>query len=251
MIYYLIVGLYNFSRECLIMINFVVCDDDKKYRDLVNNVILKYMMKNDVEYKVHEFSDYNDDFINIVKSSLPSKIYILDIETPSKSGVDVARIIRKHDMNSIIIFLTSHQELGYKVLEEVTLFLAFINKFDDCENKLFNSLIDAFKVLKTKKMLKFKNGTVTNTVSTDDILYAIRDTEDRKILIKTDYSDIKTNISLKEFLDMVGNDFIQTHRACCVNKNRVVKADKSQRLITMDNGDIIDLVSTRFNWEVL
>ncbi len=233
------------------MINFVVCDDDKKYRDLVNNVILKYMMHNDMEYKVHEFNDYNDKFISVVKSSLPSKIYILDIEAPSKSGVDVARIIRKHDMNSIIIFLTSHQELGYQVLEEVTLFLTFINKFNDCENKLFNSLSDAFKVLNSKKMLKFKTGTVTNNVSTDNILYAIRDTEERKILIKTDYSEIKINISLKEFLDMAGPDFIQTHRACCINKNRVISADKSQRLITMDNGDVIDLVSTRFNWEML
>ena len=233
------------------MINFIICDDDKKYRDIVNNVILKYMMQNDMDYKVHEFNDYNDDFINIVKSNLSFKIYILDIETPSKSGVDVARIIRKHDMNSIIIFLTGHQELGYQVLEEVTLFLAFINKFNDCENKLLNTLNDAFKVLNTKKILRFKTGTVINNISVDNILCVIRDAEERKIIIKTDYSEFKVNISLKEFMNLAGKDFIQTHRACCINKKRVISGDKSQRLITLDNGDIIDLVSTRFDWMVL
>ena len=34
-----------------------------------------------------------------------NRIYLLDIETKSASGIDMARIIRKNDLDSIIIFI--------------------------------------------------------------------------------------------------------------------------------------------------
>ena len=32
------------------------------------------------DYKIHEFTKYDDDFEEMIKNNLPSKIYILDIE---------------------------------------------------------------------------------------------------------------------------------------------------------------------------
>ena len=53
------------------------------------------------------------------------RIYLLDIETPSASGIDIARKIRKHDIESMIIFITGHEELGDVVLKNNTMFLSF------------------------------------------------------------------------------------------------------------------------------
>ena len=50
---------------------------------------------------------------------------------------------------------------------------------------------------------------------------------------------------------MLNDNFIQTHRACIVNKTRIVNYNKSKRLITFDTGEIIDLVSTRFGGELI
>ena len=93
------------------MFNVIICDDEINTLKRIIKIIDKYMKRNHIEYKKYIFNDYNESFMNIVKSSLPFKIYILDIETPSRSGIDIAREIRQKDLDSVIIFLTGHEEL--------------------------------------------------------------------------------------------------------------------------------------------
>ena len=93
------------------------------------------MIKNKIEYKTHVYDDYNKKFMDVIENKMPSKIYLLDIETPSRSGIDIAREIRRKDVDSVIIFLTVHEELGNIVLKNDLMFLSFINKFDIIHNK--------------------------------------------------------------------------------------------------------------------
>ena len=76
------------------MINFIVCDDNKNILNKVKKIIENTMMNNDVGYEIHLFSDYDAKFLELVKEKIPNKIYILDIETQTKSEIDIARIIR-------------------------------------------------------------------------------------------------------------------------------------------------------------
>ncbi len=233
------------------MLNFIICDDVKQYRDMIENIISSYMMKNKLEYKTHIYSDYNDDFIKIIESKLPFKIYILDIETPTRSGIDIARVIRKKDPDSILIFLTGHQELSQIVIKNDFLFLSFINKFDDCERRLRKSLDHALKLFKIKKIVRFKENGILYTIPLDNILYITRDSVDRKCIIVTDYNTFKTGKLLFEIEDMLDNNFVKTHRACYINKTRIISYDKNQRIVEFDNGDSTDLISTRFDKELI
>ena len=79
-------------------------------------------------------------------------IYILDIEIPdSISGIDIARKIRKKDWNSIIIFVTSHVEMGYEALKAQIMLLDFICKQNDCSNSLIKTLKKAINKVNDKK----------------------------------------------------------------------------------------------------
>ena len=104
------------------MINFIVCDDNKNILNNVKKIIEKAMMNNDTNYEIHKFDDYDSKFKEIMGKKIPNKIYILDIETPTSSGIDIARKIRNIDYNSIIIFLTAHEELCYTILQKEFLF---------------------------------------------------------------------------------------------------------------------------------
>ena len=180
------------------MINFIICDDDQQYRNLVEKVVTSYMMKNELEYKLHMFDDYNKQFLNIVEAKLPFKIYILDIETPTRSGIDIARIIRNKDIDSVLIFLTGHQELSQIVIKNEFLFLSFINKFDNFEEHLQKTLSKELKILKQRKTIKFKDRGTTYTICLDDILYITKDSVERKSIIKTDYTTFKISKTLTE-----------------------------------------------------
>ena len=233
------------------MINFIICDDVKQYREMVEHIVISYMMKNKLEYKTHVFKDYDSEFMKIVESKLPFKVYILDIEIPSKSGIDIARIIRNHDVDSVLIFLTGHQELGHVVMKNDFLFLSYINKFDDCENRLIKSLDKALQMFKIKNVIRFKDNGIVYTIPQEDILYITRDSVDRKCIIVTDYNEFKVGKNLSELEKMVNDNFIKTHRACLMNTKRIMSFSRSQKEVVFDNGMKSDLISTRFDKELI
>ena len=233
------------------MINFIICDDIPKDRKMIEKIISKYMMKNKLEYKTHIFDDYDDQFIEIVNKKLPFKIYILDIETPTRSGIDIARIIRHKDVESVLIFLTGHQELSEVVMKNDFIFLSFINKFDDCENRLTKAIDKSLKMFKVKKTIRFKDNGILYAIPLEDILYITRDSIDRKCIIVTDYNEFKVGKNLNEIENMLNDNFVKTHRACFMNKKRVVSFNKAKRMVRFDNGTKCDLISTRFNKELI
>ena len=116
------------------MVNFIICDDNEKDRKNISEFVKEFCTKNKVENNIHIYNDYNKKFDEIINMKLPFKIYLLDIETPSASGIDIARKIRDKDVDSIIIFLTLHEELGNVILKDDLMFLSFINKFDNLNN---------------------------------------------------------------------------------------------------------------------
>lgn len=233
------------------MINFIICDDVKQYREMVEHIVVSYMMKNKLEYKTHIFKDYDSDFLKIVKSKLSFKVYILDIETPTRSGIDIARLIRNKDVDSVLIFLTGHQELGHVVMKNDFLFLSYINKFDDCEKRLTKSLDKALQMFKIKSVIRFKDNGVVYTIPQDDILYITRDSVERKCIIVTDYSEFHVGKNLAELEEEVNDNFVKTHRACLMNTKRILSFSKSQKEVVFDNGMTSDLISTRFDKELI
>ena len=233
------------------MVNVVLCDDNENDLSKIVSFIDDYMIKREEEYKKYIFTDYGQRFIEFTARRLPSRIYILDIETPSRSGIDIAREIRKKDIDSIIIFLTGHEELGNIVLKSNLMFLSFINKFDDCKNKLKECLDNAMQLLNKKQVLKFNDRNTIYTIKLDEILYITKESFERKTVIKTDYTEFKVNLPLNEIKEMLDNRFVQTHRSCIINRNRATKIYKQKRTITFDTGEVIDLVSEMYRKELV
>lgn len=233
------------------MLNFIICDDHKVIRENVVKVVHEVMMRNKIGYNTHVFEDYDKEFIKTMKSKMTSKIYILDIEAPSGSGIDIARIIRQRDIESVIIFLTSHDELGYTILKSQFMCLTFISKFDNYIGNLKSALKKAIKIAGSKQAIRFKDQGVLYTIPLSDILYITRDSVERKCIIKTDYNIFKINKQLNEINDSLNNSFIQSHRACIVNIERIISVDSRNRIITFDNGETTDLLSLNYKKDLL
>lgn len=231
-------------------INFIVCDDSVMTLKKVNRIISCAMMKNKLAYKTYLFEDYDKKFMEIVDSPIANKIYILDIETPSRSGIDIARRIRNNDVNSIIIFLTGHEELGLTILKNELLFLSFINKYDDYEARMIKSIKKALELLKVKNIVRFEERGIIYTICLDDVLYITKDSVDRKSIIKTIHTEFKTHKSLTELKKLFGDKFIKTHKSCIVNSDRVACVNKPKKLIKFNNGETIDLLSSKYKKEL-
>lgn len=232
------------------MINVIICDDDNLYRSKVVEIINKYFKGKKLDYKILEFQDYDNKFIEMLKDDVANKVFILDIETPTRSGIDIARLIRKIDVESPIVFLTGHEELGNIILSKVMNFVSFINKFDCVEEKINKSMDLALKILNKKQILKFADRGSIYTIEFNKILYITTDTVARKTIIVTAKREYKTNYTLSQMLDLLTNDFVKTHKSCIVNRSRVVKINKNQNSILFDNGLEIDMLSSKYKKEI-
>lgn len=246
-----IINVAQPTKEIISMINFVVVDDVVEITKTVENIINKVMMNSNLEYKIHIFHDYDSNFLKFMDNPLPNKIYFLDIETKSASGLDIARKIRKDDTQSIISFITAHEQMGGVIIKESLMILTFICKFDGFETKVKDAVEKSLDILGTKKILKFKVYNSLYIIPIDDILYIMRDTIERKCIIKTDYTTYKVGKSLTELKDLSCDGLTQTHRACLVNEKRVHKYDKRNKIIIFDTGEKIDLLSDSHKKELV
>lgn len=225
------------------MIRFVLYDDNKGYIKKYSNVINKVMMGNDTNYRIDSFTTYDEDFQLLIQDN-STKIYILDIEIPrGKSGIDVAKIIRARDWNSLIIMVTSHAELGYEALKAQIMLLDFICKFSDFENSLKLVIQKALNKIDNKKILTFNSNNTLFRIFMDDILYVYKDTVDRKCVIKTTFSEFSVNITLNEMLNKLDDRFYMCHRSCTINTERIKYIDWKIPAVVFDTDDRCLMVS--------
>lgn len=137
------------------MINFVVCEDNKIILEKNVEIINKTMFNNNINYRIYKFEDYTNDFKNIIYNS-DIKIYILDIELNKTSGIDIAREIRKKDLDSIIIISTAYVEYLPLALKNKLMLYDFISKFEDYEENLSKVINNALDQLKYYQEIKKK-----------------------------------------------------------------------------------------------
>lgn len=222
---------------------FVVLDDEKLFRSKIREIIDKIYMNNDEYYHVSEFEKYNKSFSKLINDGSP-KIYILDIEIKDDiSGIDISRMIREKDWESIIIFITSHNELGYQALKAQIMLLDFISKYDNCEKNLEVAIKKAISMVNSKKSITFSSDGISYIIHLNDILYIEKDTVDRKCIVKTTYNELAVNKTLSYFIDNLDDRFYQSHRSCVVNVEKISKVDWKNNIIYFSSGDSVDLIS--------
>ncbi len=225
------------------MINFIMCDDNRYVRDLNEKIISKIAMPYDFNYTVHSFEKYNSSLKKIINKTSDIKIYILDLELPGKSGLDIAREIRKVDWDSIIIILTSHDELELKLLKEKLLILDFISKFDNYENRLIETINLVINKLDSKKVINFKSKRELHHILLDNIYYVYKDNYSDKSIIVTNDNEYPVNESLTNLIKRLDNRFYQTHRACYINLDKIDSVDFKNSIIYFDNNTSTDYLS--------
>lgn len=228
------------------MVNFVICEDNKYVREMIEGIICKALMPYDFNYKVYSYEKYDIKMKNFIHTPSDIKVYILDLELPNKSGVDIASEIRKVDWDSIIIISTSHDELELKILKQKLLILDFISKFDDYEKRLCDTINMVIKNLKVKKILSFKSNKELHHIAFDNIIFIYHDPELEKTKIITYDDEYEVRESLVSIISRLDDRFYQSHRACYVNKNRIKTIDFKEGIIYFDKGKYTDYLSRNY-----
>ena len=229
------------------MINFIICDDNEFFLMELYKIVSEFCLKRNLNYKIHVFKKYDNDFFEIMKKEIENKVYILDIETPTGNGIDIAKKIRSKDLNSFLIFISSYTaKYINKVVISDTMFIGYITKRKNYEEELLKKLKKIFKLGFQKNVIRFKDQGIIYTFDMRNILYIEANSKKRRSIIHTNEGTTEVRLTLKKLKQILDYRFEYSHRSCIINHEQIFYVDTIVKIIRFKNGSTIDLLSDNF-----
>ena len=228
------------------MLNFVVCDDEKEFREVIIKEIEKFMMNYDVNYEVYQFETYDEDFEKVARSDLGFKVYFFDIKTKNGSGLDAARFIREEleDWNSIIVIVTAFAEYRYEALSNRLYLLDFISKFDNCKAKIKEILKIIYKNYNSReKCLSYEYNCTFYKIELKNIIFIEKEQDSKRCIIYTTYGTFKAPFTLVSIAKQLDKRFLKVHKSLILNTDKISTYNTKENEVVFSNGMSTNLIS--------
>ena len=232
------------------MVNYVVVDDNTNHRKKICDIIMSNMMSNQIDFKLHEFSDYTNKLLNYIEITSNINIYVLDLELPNGDGIDIARTIRNkvNDWNSPIIIITAHESLYYEVYKQRLQILDFIPKFNSIEKYLSEDIDICLRMLNKEKVYKYTYKNIVHNINLSSINYIQRD--GRRTRIVTKDKDYFQNITINEIIKLLPDYFIISAKGTILNMKNVQEIDWNNMIVIFKDGTQEYLVTNSHKKEI-
>lgn len=91
------------------MLKIAICDDDIKYLNLAQTMTSAYFAEHDYMVHVSTFTS-SSALMDCIENGDNHDMYLLDIYMPGLSGMSLAAELRKRDISSPVIFLTTSKD---------------------------------------------------------------------------------------------------------------------------------------------
>lgn len=197
------------------MIQILICDDSKHDLEIIEQHIVHYGRKEHIDFDIRKFFNPEAVLYELQDGSIP-QIFILDVEMPGMDGFELAEKIRKITSTSILLFLTSHEDLaihGYKVNA-----FRYISKLK-MESGIEEALCSSIKELQVlnKKCITLKHYSDIFLIPYKEIIYVMRLA--RVLKIKTVFNgELSDYRGINELYESLGDSrFLFIDRSCFVN----------------------------------
>jgi DNA-binding LytR/AlgR family response regulator len=228
------------------MLRFIVCEDNKDFLGRLCNVINKVMMPYNFEYKINKFTTYSKEVEEIIRKKYEQKVYVLDIELGDVSGLEIASEIREKDLDSIIIFVTAHNECKNDIFYSRLLAIDYISKDRLWQERFESTLVHTIKAVNRRRVLVFDFNHNSYRVPFDDILYIEKVQDNPKCIIYTENgTKYEINLTITKLISILGPNFFQSHKSCIVNIDKIKKINYADNTITFINNECVYLLSNR------
>lgn len=226
------------------MIKFIICDDNVDALERASKTVTKRMINYDLEYKIYKFTKYDKSLKALIKEPWNIKIYILDIELPVVSGLEIASEIREDDDESTIIFVTAHSECKDDIFYSRLQAIDFISKYYNYEERLDKTIEHVLQKMYKNKTLDFTYDHVYTRLLYKEITYIEKSPSQNKCIIHLLNGDIKyISTTITKLNDELKPLFYQTHKSCIVNLSNIKKIDYANFTIYFKNGETTNLLS--------
>lgn len=214
--------------------NFIVYDDEVMYVEDCKTLIDRLLAQSKINYKIFEFFVCDKQTRKMIRTMKENKIYILGMDVCGKSGVDLAKKIRKSgDWLSPIILIKKPNEKISEFEKRKLLMLDVIDKDDNFKDRLCEDLKLAFEITLELPSITFTYRGDYYNIHHNDIFYIEKNLNNNSSIIATlgnKYQINKTICELEEELRH-NNKFFKSHRSCIINLDKIMKVDFNEGIV--------------------
>lgn len=208
-----------------------ICDDDRAQSEYIRNMVLSWAVESNAAVALTTFASAEallfDDFNDYA-------IFLLDIELPGISGVELAKTIRSHNETAVIVFITGYADYiaeGYDVSA-----LHYLMKPLD-SRKLYAVLDKAVRTLdRCETCLTLETMGETHRVPLREIRYI--EVSGNYVTVHAK-EDIRIKRTLAELQTQLDDRFTRTGRSFVVNIGYIRKITKTD--IVLSSGENVPL----------
>ena len=204
-----------------------LCDDDKYVTEEVKKLILEHAKENRLTVDIDEFESGE----KLLNSEKNYDIIVLDYQLGNTDGLTVARELRKRNVLSCIIFLTSYPHFMIDAFE-VNTFRFLLKPID--KSKLFKALDDYIRIVDANYPITLLQNKKLEKINSNEICFIEADGKYSNIHLKdTIMHCSKTLSGVAKLLPKYC--FVKTHRAFVVNLHYI--QSYSSDTVYLSNGE--------------
>jgi len=219
------------------MFNVCICDDSKFDIEKIKNCLSAFSKKKHTDFNISEFSNPEMLLYELDDGKI-ADIFILDVEMPNINGFELADKIRGYTETSVIIFLTSHDEMalqGYK--SKALRYVIKLNLERDIEEALDSAVAEISNT--DDKAITLRRYNDYWRIPYKDIICVTRIS--RQLVISTRLlGEITDNRGINEFFELLEDSrFLFIDRSCFVNIDYISQINGYS--LKLKNGQVLPI----------
>lgn len=221
------------------MYKIAICDDFVEITSQIESLIQEFS-QNTFQVDIYNSSETLTN--RIIQNKNEYSIYFLDIEVDGKNGIEIARIIRKYDVNAFIVFITSYDEYMSEVFEVQT----FDYVLKPISKRRIFDLMEKISYIAnfSSKRFFYSVNNVTHYVSYGEIMYFEK--QKRQTILYSKSGDTKIfYMNTTQVLDQLSEYFVQIHTSFIININSVKQISKTRVILMGDLNQLVELPLSR------
>lgn len=227
------------------MLKVVVCDDEENILKDIADIVGNKLAERQAACDILPIKDARI-LLEELKENLIDVLF-LDIDMPYYSGMDIASYISENNLSTILIFVTSHDELVFKTFAYKP--FGFLRKTHITEE--IDELVDRLSKeleLRKQELVIAKAGEIVK-IPLCDISYI--ESEGNYLNIRTGEEIIRHRETMSNMEnELKGKDFIRCHKGYLVNVNHIEKMKMSELVVKCGNDDAILPVGRSYEKDV-
>lgn len=231
------------------MLRIILVNSNKISIEKSRSMVAHMFMEKDIPYLYYKFNKNDKELENYISNKNKDDIFVI-VDSKDINSVDIVNKIRKkyHNISPFIIIVNSLDKKRLEELRETRLYnteiIPSLFNHEKRIKQIVNDVIECFN--ENQECLEIKQNKMLYKIPYNDILYIVKESNSKKCEIHCKTETLKFYISIDSIKNLLGKQFIQTHRSAIVNKNNIISANLENGFITFNNNKEEYLISRNY-----